>query len=141
MEALTYITEKYSLNLKQRSPIEIPNIGRDRLAILFAKLGYTEGAEIGVEQGLYAETLCKASPDLHLFAIDAWQAYGGYRDHVSQDKLNNFYKATMYRLAPYDCEIIRAFSMEVAKQTPNGSLDFVYIDGNHELPYVINDII
>ena len=141
MEALTYITEKYSLNLKQRSPIEIPNIGRDGLAILFAKLGYTKGAEIGVEQGLYAEMLCKANPDLRLYAIDAWRAYRGYRDHVSQDKLDNFYKATMYRLAPYDCEIIREFSMDAVKQTPDDSLDFVYIDGNHELPYVINDII
>ena len=73
--------------------------------------------------------------------MDAWQVYRGYRDHVTQEKLDNFYKATLYRLAPYDIEVIREFSLNAIAQISDNSLDFVYIDGNHELPYVINDII
>ena len=141
MSTLRLLADWLSLDLEAHSPIEIPNIGRDGLAVLFARLGYTKGAEIGVEQGLYAETLCKANPDLRLYAIDAWRAYRGYRDHVSQDKLDGFYRNTIQRLLPYDCEIIREFSVDAVKQTPDDSLDFVYIDGNHELPFVINDII
>ena len=141
METLALLTEWLNLDLDRRSPIEIANVGRDGLAILFAKLGFTSGAEIGVEQGLYSETLCKANPDLRLHSIDAWKAYSGYRDHVSQEKLDNFYKITADRLAAYNCEIIRAYSLDAVKQFDDGSLDFVYIDGNHELPFVVNDII
>lgn len=140
-KTLSYIADKYGLDLMARSPIEIPNVGRDDLASLFAELGFTRGAEIGVEQGVYTEVLCKANPQARIYAIDAWTAYQGYRDYVSQEKLNGFYEAAKGRLASYNCELVRKFSMEALGDFPDKSLDFVYIDSNHELSFVINDLV
>jgi hypothetical protein len=139
MDTLAYIAEKYKLDLTQRSPIQF-GLHRDQLAALYPELGFTVGAEIGVEQGLYSEVMCKANPNLHLYSVDAWTAYKGYRDHVSQEKLDGFYAATKERLAPYDCTIIKAFSHEASERIVNGSLDFVYIDGSHEFFQVTRDI-
>jgi hypothetical protein len=142
MDSLAYILDKYALDADaKRLPLEIANVGRDDLAGLFAELGYSIGAEIGVERGLYSEVLCRANPDLMLYGIDAWQAYKGYRDHVSQDKLDGFYHEAQTRMASYDWHAVRKFSMQAVGDFKDRSLDFVYIDGNHTLPYVINDIL
>jgi hypothetical protein len=125
----------------KRMPIEIPNAGRDRLAVLFAELGFTKGAEIGVEQGAYSEVLCKANPGLKvLYCVDAWQHYAGYRDHVNQQKLDGFYIATKARLAPYPAVLMRAFSLDAIKVFEPNGLDFCYIDAAHDLVSVINDL-
>lgn len=143
MKSLDYILQKYSIDPDaRRMPIEIPNMGRESLAYLFAELGFEAGAEIGVEEGVYTETLCRANPQARIYGVDPWKAYRGYRDHVSQSKLEGFYEGTRKRLVPYDnYELIRKFSMEAVRDFDNESLDFVYIDGNHTLPFVINDII
>lgn len=113
---------------------------REKLAEHFAELEFMTGVEIGVEQGIYSEVLCKANPNLKLYCIDAWRAYRGYRDHTNQDKLNRYYEETKERLTPYNCEIIRDWSMEAVKRFKDESLDFVYIDGNHDFKNVTDDI-
>lgn len=139
--ALQHIINRFRLTIPAYSPIDIPNTGRNDLACLFAELGYTRGVEIGTEQGIYAEILCKANPGLKLACVDAWAAYKGYRDHVSQDKLDGFYLATEAKLSRYDVEMVRMFSRDALGLFDDNSLDFVYIDANHELPFVIFDII
>jgi predicted O-methyltransferase YrrM len=121
-------------------PWEIVNVGRDDLAQLFAQLNFKVGAEIGTEYGLYAETLCKAAPALKLYSIDPYKAYKGYREHRSQQKLNGIYEQARQRMRPYDHEFIRRPSIEVAQDFKDESLDFVYIDGNHSLLHVIQDL-
>ena len=49
------------------NPIEIPNSNRETLAWLFNQLGFTVGAEIGTERGLYAQVLLDKNPNLQLF--------------------------------------------------------------------------
>jgi len=117
-----------------------PDANRKNLARLFRKLGYKVGAEIGVESGRYSRCLCKCNPRAKLYSIDAWTPYKGYRDHVTQEKLDGFLEKAKERMAPYDCELIKAFSMDAVKRFEDGSLDFVYIDGNHEFQQVTNDI-
>lgn len=139
---LDFIAEKYGLNINQRKmPIEIPDMGRDNLPELFKELGFTIGAEIGVERGVYSEILCKGNPNMSLICIDPWQKYSYYREHVSQDKLDRFYEQTKERLAPYNATLIRKFSMDAVEDIPHESLDFVYIDGNHRLDHVVNDLV
>jgi len=141
VSALEYIKEKYDLNLNQhRMPIEIPNTNRKDLAKLFYELDYETGAEIGVERGNYSEILCKRNPNLHLYCIDAWECYPEYREHVSQEKLDRFYDETKDRLSKWDANLIRGFSVDAAKDFDNKSLDFVYIDANHNFQNVTNDI-
>lgn len=121
------------------APIHLP-FGRDGLALMFSILGFKCGVEVGVAEGEYSEVLCKTIPDLHLICVDAWTAYKGYRDHTSQSKLDGFYTTALLRLAPYDCEIVRAYSLQAAERVQNGSLDFVYIDGNHSFLHVTQDL-
>jgi len=47
---------------------------------------------------------------------------------------------TKERLAKYDFTMIRKTSMEALADIPDESLDFCYIDGNHSLPYITQDI-
>lgn len=113
---------------------------RQELAMYFAKRKCKIGAEIGVAKGVYSELLCQTIPNLKLFCIDAWQAYPGYRDYARQKTLDNMYKEAQQRLLPYDCQIIKAFSVQAAKIFPDGFFDFVYIDANHAYASVLTDI-
>jgi predicted O-methyltransferase YrrM len=72
--------------------------------------------------------------------VDPWQAYKGYREHVTQEKLDAFYAETCERLAPYRCQIMRATSLEAADKIAPRSLDFVYIDANHAREHVEADL-
>ena len=144
--ALNYIIEKFQIDFGGakpsdiKSPITLQTIDRRGFASLLAELGCAIGAEVGVEQGAYSECLLSRNPNLKLFCVDAWSRYSNYRDHVNQEKLDNFYKATEARLAQYNAVLVRSYSVEAAKQFMRDSLDFVYIDANHTLPFVIADL-
>lgn len=148
MNTFDYIVDKYHLEHQVgytpgkpcERVVEIPNTNRDTFAVLLAELGMNVGAEMGVETGIYSEILCKANPRLDLYSIDAWTAYKGYRDHVSQEKVDELREKAIVRLKPYHATLIKGFSMDVVKQFKDDSLDFVYIDGNHEFQQTVNDI-
>ena len=116
---------------------EIPDCGRDDLPKFFSEIGYKVGAEIGTYAGEFTEKFCQEG--LKMYAIDPWTIH---RDYQRRQKIaDNLYEQTKKRLAPYkNCEIIRKTSMEAVKDFANNSLDFVYIDGNHQLKYVVEDI-
>jgi predicted O-methyltransferase YrrM len=116
------------------------NVSREWLAFLFRIHGFMNGAEVGVERGHFSKVLCEAMPSGMLYAVDAWQAMPGYREHVSQSKLEAFYAETVERLKPYSAKVIRGLSVEVAKQFEDRSLDFVYIDAQHDYANVKADI-
>lgn len=120
--------------------IEIPNANRVTLAQMFRERGYKIGVEVGTEQGKYAKVLCEENPGVKLYCVDPWLAYPGYREHVTQEKLDGFYQITKDLLAPYDAELIRKTSTGAAKDFEDGSLDFVYIDANHEFIHVVEDL-
>jgi hypothetical protein len=139
-DTLAYIMSRFDIPPGRPSPIELRSVDREGLAGLFCDLGFKRGAEIGVEQGKFSEVLLRDNPGLKLYCVDAWARYRGYRDHVDQVKLDGFYRATEERLKAYDAVLVRGYSMDVVKQFKEDSLDFVYIDANHTLPYVIQDI-
>lgn len=139
MDTLDYIVTKFNVDLNRRSPILIEDMSRKIMAETLCELGFNLGAEIGVAEGVHAEILCKANPDLKLYGIDAWQHYHGYLDYLTK-KLEDFYAKAQVRLAPYNCEIVRKFSMDAVKDFDDKSLDFVYIDGGHDFLNVAQDI-
>lgn len=146
MDTLAYILKKYKLEYTPRkiqmSPTEIPNMGRENLPALFRELGFKIGAEIGVDSGRYSLSLCKGIPGVKLFCVDSWKVYApDYRDIVDQAKMDNAKHGAHERLAPYNVEFIEKFSNEALGHVADNALDFVYIDGNHELPFVMFDII
>jgi predicted O-methyltransferase YrrM len=142
VNTLDYIVKKYKLDLKQKLPIEIPNFGRDGLAGLFAELGFKKGVEIGTERGIYAEIISRANPKATLYCVDPWAAYEGYRDITKVSEAEAIYAEAKKRLSAYpNCQIIRNFSAKALPKFKDASLDFVYIDGNHEYPFITQDLI
>jgi len=139
MNALDYFVDKYKIDLSQPSPIFVP-IGRFKdIPKLFAELGYTEGAEIGVYRGSYSETLLKRIPNLHLIGVDLWETYRGYKDFSSTDIVDAESEARE-RTKKYNCQMVKGWSDEVAKTIPDESLDFVFIDGNHNYEWCVWDL-
>ncbi len=141
MKELEYITTKWPVMPNQEMPIHLTDSTRVTLAELFRELGYTTGAEIGTARGSYAITLSVNNPDLKLYCVDAWKTYDGLNDYTDQKQLDEFLSNAMKRLEPYkNIEIEHGLSMEVVKRFKDESLDFVYIDANHEFPYVAEDL-
>ena len=113
------------------SPAEIPDCSRDDLPQFFVEMGFKVGAEIGVDKGEFSEKFCQAG--LSLYAIDPWLS--------KHDRLDFLYEHTKRVLTPYpNCTIIRKTSMEAVEDFADESLDFVYIDGNHEFRYIAEDL-
>ena len=103
---------------------------RTDLPRLFAGEGFTKGAEIGVFTGYFSELMFKAIPNLHLYCVDIWGT-GKYKK--AEDEC-------LERLRPYNATIIKKYSVEAAREIPDDSLDFVYIDGAHDYDNVKADL-
>ncbi len=132
MDTLDFIVKRFNIDLSINDmPIEIPDFGRNNLAVLFKDLGFKTGVEVGVENGIYSEILCKSNPELKLYGIDPWL----------QNPVDRIYNKAVQRLRPYNVILIRQLSLDAVKSFPNNSIDFVYIDGNHDFYYCINDIV
>jgi len=109
---------------------------RADLAKHFSDLGFKIGAEIGVLGGTYSEVLCLANPALKLYCIDSW----GMGEKRLHDYHVRKWEMAKIKLAPYNTVLMREFSMDALKEFKDGSLDFVYIDANHNLEAVSKDI-
>lgn len=120
--------------------IEIPDASRDDLPQFCLDMGYKVGAEIGTSKGNFAEKFGKVG--LRLYCIDPWLDYPDYSrgDADWQNALDKQYNLTKSLLVPWDCMLIRKMSMDALKDFGDETLDFVYIDGNHEFMYCLNDI-
>lgn len=144
-----YIIDKYKIKVGRQYFIQIPElIGATGLAHLFAELGFTEGVEIGTDQGEYAEVLLKTIPKLDLDCIDPWKAEAYEKgeqpeSRETQEFFDKRYEKTKERLKPYEFKgvnIHRTTSMDALNYFEDNSLDFVYIDGNHDFLNVTQDI-
>ncbi len=142
MTTLDYILKKYLIDPNGKLPIEIPNVDKDHnLANLPRELDFKVGVEVGVARGDYSKKLCEANPQMKIYGVDSWYVYTGCNDYT-QKKLDSFYERAKKQLAPFsNYEIIKEFSMDAIRKFEDGSLDFVYIDANHEDPYITEDIV
>jgi len=142
-----FVVKKYNINVGRQYFVEIPEMkGGVDLAKLLAELMFNKGAEIGVGLGEYAEVLCKANPNLHLYAVDAWKlsAYpegmmeenvkGGHAvpEVTKQSFWEGWYKTSVKALKPYNCTIIRKLSADALADFKDNSLDFIYLDAGHD---------
>src|SRR4030042_2379122 len=140
MDTLNYILDNYKLDKEQDSFILLNRSRWGSIPKLFRQLDFRLGAEIGVAGGRFSKFLCVYNPNLKIYAIDAWQIYEGYKYNESQEKMERLYLEAKNRLAPYNCQIVRDWSMEAVKRFADESLDFVFIDANHDYKYVKEDI-
>jgi hypothetical protein len=114
----------------------LPGLTREQFPKLLTEYGYRFGAEIGVEQGDHAVQLLRSWSGC-LLLIDCWQV---------QDKQTYCDQAAYWTQADQEANYrktlvaIRAFSVEAAKEVPDSSLDFVYLDANHSYSAVCADL-
>lgn len=115
---------------------------RNALPAAFAAAGFTRGAEVGVWEGSFAQRLCEANDRLHLTCVDPWRTMDDYAAEAKNDagRMAAAFETAKQRLSPFGCLLMRMTSIEAAAQIPDGSLDFVYIDGNHLFPHVLADL-
>ena len=121
---------------------------RLRVARMLPKGGV--GAEIGVWKGDYSATLLDLARPSKLHLIDPWQTredpnydtawYGKARginmDEVHAGVCDRFHQQTQAG----QVEIHRAASTDAMSRFADGSLDFVYIDGDHAYEGVKPDL-
>ena len=142
MDRQKFIIDKYKIDLTKEPPYSLRISRWKHLPFLLAEMECKVGAEMGVEQGRYSSSLLRKIPGLELYCIDCWESYEGYRMN-KQDKVNLFYQRTIERLESLEgvnYKIIKKYSMDAVKDFEDESLDFVFIDGNHEFQSCTNDI-
>lgn len=129
---------------EQDGALTLPWSREDALLEFWRDCGYKKIMEIGVERGRYSKKILQAIPGSVWCGVDPWKAYRGYREHVTQEKLDAFYLETVARLHPFHdgrrVYPMRMDSVEATRFFADGELDVVYIDGNHTLPYVMADL-
>jgi len=143
MSTLDYILHKFDLSFNDRTrmPIEIPNVGRNTLAQWLYELDFKTGVEVGVATGEYSEILCIANPQMKLFGIDPFRPYRGYNDYTRPVTFSKLYENAHRRLAArLNYEFIKEFSADALRRFEDNFLDFVYIDANHQEPFITQDI-
>ena len=122
-------------------PAEIPDCSRNDLPQLMKDLGFTKGVEIGVYKAEFTKLFAQAG--LEIYGIDPWMVYDDF-DLMHENRKNRqqfLYEHCHRVLDQYPkAHMVRKTSVEALKDFPDGSLDFVYIDGNHKFVYVAEDI-
>jgi hypothetical protein len=103
-------------------------------------------AEIGVWEGNFSQRILDTCLPSALHLIDPWRympEFGntGFGRKKNALLMEEKYRAVAARFAADPrVTIHRATSEEALSAMPDGSLDWVYIDGNHNEPFIGNDI-
>lgn len=110
------------------------------------------GAEIGVFEGEGAVRLCTELKFNLLYLIDPYLIHEGYTDYAGYNQSEwgdiEFRMRTALNInsngdGVYNGQPIKhlkMMSVDAAKEIDDGSLDFVYLDGNHDYSYVKTDL-
>ena len=130
-------------------------IGRVSVLNIITKLNRTNpkgliGAEVGVYRGDYSKQIIdhkfigKKLNIKKLYLIDTWSSYKESSHNLgtyATEDLKDAFKYVSERFKNYkNVEIIRGDSLTAAKKIENETLDFCYIDANHDYKFVLNDL-
>jgi hypothetical protein len=106
--------------------------------------------EVGTWQGDFACHILGFLECTKLYCIDPYKYFTDdiYKDSMNLqlkgDHGNNLYESTKQRLektAPGRVQMIRKTSLEAVNGFEDNTLDFVYIDANHDYEHVLEDIL
>jgi hypothetical protein len=140
METLDFILKRYNITLVEGQ--FLASVGRSRwrdMPALFKDLRFTKGVEVGVDRGRFTATLSAGNPDLFLVGVDAWVTHNDHDEYTTDDTEDAFMEAKR-RTEGRNVTFIKTTSMEAVKRFADESLDFVFIDGNHDFEHAVEDI-
>lgn len=106
-------------------------------------INYIEiGAFYGANLFSVANSYC-VHKDSKLIAIDPWQDYNEYPEY--KNRQNEIYETFKKNLNSFEhknkIQIMRGFSNQELLKLPDNNFDIIYIDGNHEPEYVLEDAV
>ncbi len=129
-EGLTYRTASNWYN-------NIPNKNGEK-PIKYLEIGTFYGANLFSVAKSYA-----SHPDSKLHCIDPWTDYNDYPEYKGeQDNIYQTFMKNVERSGFADkITVHRGFSNEVIPTLEDDSFDMIYIDGNHEPEYVLEDAV
>ncbi len=101
--------------------------------------------EIGVWKGDFSQQILTATNPARLVLVDPWQYVPGtnwYGRIGSQEKMDAMHQAVVMRFATRpEVEVIRARSADAAPMFEDGTLDWVYVDGDHSYEGCRDDLV
>lgn len=102
----------------------------------YAEIGAFYGANIISVAMSYG-----AHPESVLVAIDPWTDYSEYPEYKGQQE--SIYETFMKNVEPYTdrIQVKRGYSHDIVPTLEDNSYDIIYIDGNHEPEYVLEDAV
>lgn len=104
------------------------------------------GAEIGVWEGKFSSVILEVADPVKLHLIDPWEYMPqfnntGFGRKKNAERMPEMHEQVAEKFAGDDrIEMHRATSQEALIEMDDASLDWVYIDGNHNEPYVSMDL-
>jgi Methyltransferase domain len=117
---------------------------RDRMLAKLPKGGIA--AEIGVWEGKFSEKILQIAQPKELHLIDPWlyqPEFGntGFGRKKNETRMDEMFHEVAARFAdkPY-IKLHRAMSDQALSSFPDNYFDWVYIDGNHNEPFVGQDL-
>jgi predicted O-methyltransferase YrrM len=100
------------------------------------------GANCGVNAICVAVSFA-AHPDSIIYAVDPWEDYDDYTEYKQvQEKNFEHFKTNISRISLNKSDKIKpikGYSHEVLPTFANDFFDIIYIDGNHQPEYVLED--
>lgn len=140
-ETLDFIAKRFNLELTKPNPILIPGSRWHELGHLLNDLGCKKAVELGVYKGKFTVALAKRAPNMKIYGVDAWSYYDGYDDYTKYDIENEAQKETIRKTQDKpSVQLIKGWSTDVVKQFEDNSLDYIFIDANHQFEFVVEDL-
>jgi hypothetical protein len=104
--------------------------------------------EVGTWQGGFTDKILSKPDVKKVYCVDPYKHFTNneYPDGINEltqtdfDVLFNKVQNNLTTKFGSKVQFVRKLSVEASKQFDNESLDFVYIDGNHDYKYVLEDL-
>jgi hypothetical protein len=113
---------------------------------LCKRMGYSIGAEIGVDKGGFSHHLLSRGEMDMLYCVDPWiDDFGsghqkGYFDPNGTNRMDECAAHLKEFVELKKVELVKATGLEASVEIPDGYLDYVYLDGDHSLEGIFYDI-
>ena len=116
---------------------------RDHILQLIEAWGLTGPAvEVGTFNGTFANEILEKTKVSKLTCVDPYVAYDDFKDAINDMDIEAIFAQAQRFLSGHGNRVVfaRDFSEPASRSFVDGSVDLVYIDGNHQSAYVTADL-